>query len=167
MRPPLSARRITNPRFGAPHPIARRGAVLAEAALVLPLCLLFILGIFEYARYVMFLQVFNNAAREGARYAVTHLDPVTIDGTTYGNATSDVTTTINRFLAGQQLNSQQIQIYRANSLGNNLGTWTDAQPGESVCVLITGNFRLITPSMLYAPASLPVRAQAVMRVESY
>jgi Flp pilus assembly protein TadG len=138
-----------------------------EAALVLPICLIFILGIFEYARYVMFLQLFSNAAREGVRYAVTHLDPVTIQNVTYGNSTSDVTNVINQYLAGQQLASQQIQLYESDSLGNNLGPWQNAQAGDCLCVRITGNYPLISPKLVYASATLPIQAQAVMRVESY
>ena len=70
---------------------SRTAAVTVETALVLPIALLFILGIFEYGRYLMTMQLMNNAAREGVRYAVTHLQPVTLGATTYGNATSDVT----------------------------------------------------------------------------
>ena len=36
-----------------------------EAALVLPLVFLFLLGIMEYARFLMFEHVFNNAVRAG------------------------------------------------------------------------------------------------------
>jgi Flp pilus assembly protein TadG len=144
----------------------RRGAVLMEAALVLPFCLMFILGLFEYARYVMFLQILNNAAREGARYAVMHVNAVTIDGTTYGNATSDVTTIVSQVLAGQQLTSQTTQVYLSDSLGNNTGTWQNAQTGESVSVQITGNYKLVTPSLLYAGSTFPVTTRTTMRVES-
>ncbi len=45
---------------------ARRGTAAVEAALVLPMTLLFLLGIIEYGRYVMTLQVVTNAARSGA-----------------------------------------------------------------------------------------------------
>ena len=69
----------------------RRGSLTVEMAMVLPLVLAFILAIFEYGRYIFTVQLFNNAAREGTRYAVAHLQPVTLGGVTYGNATSDVT----------------------------------------------------------------------------
>ncbi len=51
---------------------ARRGSTLTEAALVLPLFLMFLFGVFEYGRYILVLQVSTNAAREGARWAVVH-----------------------------------------------------------------------------------------------
>jgi Flp pilus assembly protein TadG len=143
----------------------RRGATAIEAALVLPVVILFLFGILEYGRYLMFLQVFTNAAREGAHYALAHTDPITISGTTSGNATSDVTNVVNKALAGQQLVSQNVQVYASDSLGNNLGTWTSGQAGQSVCVRISGNYPVILPNLLHIASSIPVVAQAVMRSE--
>jgi Flp pilus assembly protein TadG len=143
----------------------RRGASAIEAALVLPVVVLFLFGILEYGRYLMFLQVFTNAAREGVHYALAHTDPITIAGTTSGNATSDVTNAVNNALAGQQLTGQNVQVYASDSLGNNLGTWTSGQAGQSVCVRITGNYPVILPRLLHLANSIPVVAQAVMRSE--
>jgi Flp pilus assembly protein TadG len=143
----------------------RRGATTVEAALVLPMVVLFLFGIFEYGRYLMFMQVFTNAAREGAHYALAHTDPITIAGTTSGNANSDVTDAVNKALAGTQLTSQNVQVYASDSLGNNLGNWTSGQAGQSVCVRITGNYPVILPSLLHLASSIPVVAQAVMRSE--
>ena len=50
----------------------RAGQTLVEAALVLPVVLLFLLGIMEYGRFLMFEHVFNNAVRAGAVYAAKH-----------------------------------------------------------------------------------------------
>ena len=146
--------------------LRRRGATAVEAALVLPMVLIFLFGILEYGRYVMTLQVMTNAAREGAHYALTHTQPITIAGTTYGNATSDVTNIINKGLAGQSLTSQSVQIYCSDSIGTNLGSWTATQVGQCVCVRITGNYRVLMANMLYLPANIPVVAQSVMRSES-
>src|SRR5829696_6829606 len=60
------------------HKARRRGATVVEAAFVLPIMLLLLFGAFEYCRFIFLLQVCENAAREGARYAVTR----TADGTT-------------------------------------------------------------------------------------
>src|SRR5438045_2129443 len=118
-----------------------RGAATVEMALVLPIVLLFMFGIFEYGRYFMTMQLFNNAAREGARYAIAHLQPVTIGSTTYGNATSDVTTVVTGMTAGVTLNSQSINVYASDAQGNNLGTWTSAIAGQSVTVESPGTFQ--------------------------
>ena len=52
----------------------RRGQTLVEAALVLPILLLFFFGIFEFGRILMVKQVISNAAREAARAAAINLD---------------------------------------------------------------------------------------------
>jgi len=50
----------------------RRGQALVEFALVVPLLFLLFLGIVETGRLVFYLHTLNNAAREGARYAIVH-----------------------------------------------------------------------------------------------
>lgn len=143
----------------------RRGVAVMEAALVLPVVLMFLLGILEYGRYVMTLQVLTNAAREGAHYALAHTEPVTLQGTTYGNATADVQTVVNNACAGQKLTGQTVQVYESDALGNNLGVWTNASAGESICVRISGTYVFLIPRLLRLPNSYAVSAQAVMRSE--
>jgi Flp pilus assembly protein TadG len=145
---------------------SRRGAAVVEAALVLPIVITFLFGILEYGRYVMTLQMVTNAAREGANYALSHTQPVTIAGVTTGNATTDVTNVINTAMAGRSLYGQVTQVYTSDSLGNNLGAWTNAQDGQSVCVRITGSYPVLLGRMIALPASIPVVAQVVMRSES-
>ena len=160
----LSSRTKCRPRDAACG--GRRGSVTVEMALVLPLVLAFILGVFEYGRYIFTVQLFNNAAREGARYAVAHLQPVTLGGTTYGNATSDVTGHVTGVTAGIALAGQNIQVIASDDLGNNLGTWTSAQPGQCVTVRITGNYRVAVMAFLCLPSTIPVTAQSTMDVEA-
>ncbi len=50
---------------------SRRAAAAVEMALVLPLFLAIVFGIVEFGRALMVNQVLVNAAREGARHAVT------------------------------------------------------------------------------------------------
>ena len=144
----------------------RRGAVTVEAALVLPICLVFLFGIFEYGRYVMFVQILTNASREAARYAVTHVDPVVIGSTTYGDALTDVEAVLAKSLAGQQLKNQTVQIFCSDSAGNNLGSWTTVQPGQHLCVRISGEYSVIMRTLLCMPSSMNVQVQAVVRSEA-
>jgi Flp pilus assembly protein TadG len=148
-----------------PRRVHRRGGAIVETALVLPLILLFIFGIMEYGRYILCAQVVINAAREGCRYAVTHTQPVTIGGTTTGNATSDVTNQVSKFLAGQQLSNQSVQVYQSDSKGTNLGTWNGATPGQYVAVQITGTFQITVPNLLAFPGGVPVQSTVVMICE--
>jgi len=53
------------------HP-STLGQAITEFALVAPFFLLLLYGIIEFGRYVYTVQVLNNAAREGTRYAIVH-----------------------------------------------------------------------------------------------
>jgi Flp pilus assembly protein TadG len=147
------------------HP-CRRGAATVETALVLPIVLLFLFGIFEYGRYFMTMQLLNNAAREGARYAIAHLQPVTIGNTTYGSATSDVTNIVTGMTAGVTLNNQNINVYASDAQGNNLGSWNSATAGQSVTVEITGNFQFMTAAFLSLPGTISVDIKSAMDAEA-
>src|SRR5204863_5230160 len=107
------------------QPSARRGATAVETAAVISVALLFIFGIVEYARLVYFFHVADNAAREGARYAVVH----TGDGT----STAQVQAVVTAAMSGQQasLNSGTfvVSVYSADpSTGTAIAnaSWTDA-----------------------------------------
>ncbi len=143
----------------------RQGAAAVETALVLPLALLFMFGIMEYGRFVMTQQVLTNAAREGCRYAITHVNPVTLNGVTYNSGTSTVTTIINNISPGVQLSGQTVNIFASDALGNNLGAWTSAVEGQFICVQITGNYIPILSTYLHMPASISFKTQSVMIVE--
>ncbi len=143
----------------------RCGAAAVETAMVLPIALLFLFGIMEYGRFVMTEQVLTNAVREGCRYAVTHVNSVTLGGVTYGAATSNVTTIISNVSPGVQLSGQTVQVFASDSLGNNVGAWNSAVEGQSICVQITGNYVPLLAKYLYLPTSIPVKVQSVMRVE--
>ena len=49
-----------------------RGQALAEFAIVAPLLFLLILATIEAGRFIFHYELVNNAAREGARYAIVH-----------------------------------------------------------------------------------------------
>jgi Flp pilus assembly protein TadG len=145
----------------------RRGSTLVQTAITLPMMLLLLFGILEYSRYVMLLQVMNNAAREGCRYAVMHTNPIVINAVTYGNANSDVTNLVSNCLAGQALSGQAVSVYGSDALGNNNGvTWQNTQSGQWITVKITGNFVSILPGFLHMASNVPITAESVMRSES-
>src|SRR5687767_3509461 len=64
------------------RPNRRRAAAAVEFAVVVPVLLLFLLGIIEYGRLLMVAQITTNASREGARYAV-QADTTAADVDTY------------------------------------------------------------------------------------
>ena len=50
----------------------RRGQALVEFAMIAPLFFILLLSIVEFGRAIFYVQILNNAAREGARYAIVH-----------------------------------------------------------------------------------------------
>lgn len=143
----------------------RRGATAVEGALLLPIVIMFLLGILEYGRYVMTIQILTNASREGAHYALAHTEPVTLQGVTYGNSDTDVVNNVNRYLGGQRLTGQTVSVFKSDSLGTNQGPWINASAGEMICVRISGTYNFLVPQLLRLPSSRTLSVQSVMRSE--
>jgi Flp pilus assembly protein TadG len=135
---------------------ARRGTTIVEFAIVISACLMFMLGVFEYGRFIMIRQLMDNAAREGARQAVT--------GTTT-LATSDIQATVTNFLAGQPLSNVNIQVYLADSAGNNIGSWNSASFGQPIAVQVTASYAPILPGLGFLQNPDSLSAKAVMRAD--
>lgn len=149
------------------EPSARRhGATAVETAVVISVALLFIFGIVEYARLVHFFHVADNAAREGARYAVVH----TGDRTT----TAQVQAVVTAAMSGQQgsLNSGTftINVYNADpttGLAIPSTAWTDAPFGGSVGVEVTGTYKFILPTFLrFSGPTIPIKVRSLMTSEA-
>jgi len=136
----------------------RSGAALVEAAIVLPVFLLFLFGIFEYSRFIMVRNLADHAVREGAREAVVH---------TYDKTTAQIVQLVRDRMGGQSAQIKaQVRVFRSNSSGANLGDWTNASFGEWVMVELTGTFRPALPSIFGMGSTIPITAQAMMRSEA-
>jgi Flp pilus assembly protein TadG len=76
----------------------RRGQALVEFVLVAPIFFLILFAIIDFGRYVYYVQTINNAAREGARYAIVHgYDSIAPSGPGDDAA---VKSTVRRYLIG-------------------------------------------------------------------
>jgi Flp pilus assembly protein TadG len=136
----------------------RRGAVVVEVAAVLPLCLVLLLSTFDFGRLVMTQNLLNNAARAGARLAVTNTTTL---------ATSDIQNCVTQCMAGQSLVNMSISVYQVNpSNGANLGTWTNTPLGGYIAVEIDGNFQPVLPGLSLIPSPLPTTVKAMMLCEA-
>lgn len=144
----------------------RRAASLVEFAFVVPVLLLILMGILEYGRFLFTLQLVNNAAREGARYAVVN---------TNTDTTAGVQTYVDNYLAGQGGSqyvgysaSSNITVYKADpTTGANSGTaWTNANWGDSIGVTITGTYQPILPGLLKMSGTITVTGTCLMTVEA-
>lgn len=89
----------------------RRGTATVELALVLPVFLMLVLGIIEFGRGLMVINLVTNAAREGARMAV-------IDGTTNSDVTTAVNTFITQALGQSAANATSTTITVTAATGN-------------------------------------------------
>lgn len=135
----------------------RRAATLVEMGIVLSICLLFLFGIYEYGRLVMVHQLMQNAAREGARQAVTGTATL---------ATSDIQNTVTNYLAGVPVQNLHVTVYKVDpATGTSLGAWTSAQFGDGIAVQVTLDYQPVLAPVL-GSHSFSLSATSVMRSEA-
>jgi Flp pilus assembly protein TadG len=124
---------------------------------ILPVALLFLLGIYEYGRFVMMRQLLATATREGARFAVVH---------TRDKTTSDVQDVVDQRLGGQGVQLQgyakstSIQVFVVDpATGNPIDTngnvttvnnapFNNAGFGQAIAVQITGSYQPVLPFLV-------------------
>jgi Flp pilus assembly protein TadG len=171
----------------------RRGAAAVEAAFVLGVFMLLFIGLVEYCRFLWVCQICENAAREGARYAIANQG----DATTV-NVQNRVWTPLGG-VGGQMRNhsnisnpfqmnttsTSDIRVYRSDSNGNpqgiNLSTgvttsytpdtwyqadWTQANFGDYIAVQIIGQYQPIMGKLLFMPDTINLKFTSVMRCEA-
>ncbi len=143
----------------------RPGIALVETAIVISMALLLLFGIFEYSRFLFTLQLFHNAAREGARMAIANTDDMT---------TANITTVIQQSLANQNAGMPSFSIAISGlalrdrtdangtvTRGTIITDWTQAAPTDGVVVTVSGTFVPALPTFLSMP-NIPIIAQSVM-----
>jgi Flp pilus assembly protein TadG len=127
-------------------------------AIVIGACLLFLLAIFEYGRFVMIKQLAENAAREGARQAVANSGSQT---------TAQIQATVQNALVGQTLQNLDVDVYLTDpSTGANLGDWTTADFGQAIAVQLTATYYPILPTFGFLRNGVNIKATCVMRSEA-
>jgi Flp pilus assembly protein TadG len=174
----------------------RRGVTVVEMAFVLGIALLLLFGIIEYARFVFFLHVAQNAAREGARFAVVRsgLVQVPADVNVVKGSMTDLAThvagtpkwatgstirgVVNTSMKNQQgqllTGTYNVDAYAADAVSGNPinGTvasspWSEVPFGGTVSVKITGTYRWYAASLLHiTQADMPVTVRAYMSSEA-
>ncbi|HZK18677.1 MAG TPA: TadE/TadG family type IV pilus assembly protein [Clostridia bacterium] len=123
----------------------QRGQSLVEFALVLPLLIILLMGIFEFGRIFSSYVMITNAAREGARNVVVGRDD-------------------------SQVSADILNMAGALDVGNvtvviNPGGESRVR-GSSVTVEVAGELEIITPVIgKFMPNPFPVMAVSTMRME--
>lgn len=145
----------------------RSGASLVEFAFVAPIFFLIMFGVFEYARFLFTVQLMNNAAREGARYAVVNL----------AETDATVKAYVDKYLVGQGANqlvgynsTSNISVYQVNpttgaTIPATTATWQSATWGTAVGVSVSGTYRPLLPGLLKLTGSMTLTASSVVTVE--
>ena len=102
----------------------RRGMTTVETALVLVVFCMLMFGVFEYCRFLYMLHLTNNAARDGARYAVVNLSkPTTFDKTDFTDGSGTVYPSIQKYTTARmsgsdrQLGNYAVAVYPVDPVG--------------------------------------------------
>jgi Flp pilus assembly protein TadG len=140
-----------------PNKVRRRGATLVEYTIVIGAVLMLFLAIFEYGRFVMMRHLLDNAAREGARLAVSGTNTKT---------TTDIQNQVATYLAGQPFGGLNTQVFLADAGGNNIGAWTNAAFGQRIGVQIDCTYTPMLPGLHFLANPVTLRSRAVMRSEA-
>ena len=147
-----------------PDPPRRRrgGTTLPETALVLSAFLLFLMGIFEYSRFIMLLHVGTNAARSGARYASVNVsNPSDFDTVAY-NGKMSVHDFVKAEMGGayDMIDSRSLSVFPCDNAQlyanppvivtkGGSPAWNQATFTERIAVRINGNFKPILPGFIF------------------
>ena len=132
------------------HKRKRRGQALVEAAMVLPVIILFLFGILEYGRYFMMVHECENAVNLGVNYAAKHTSPIVISGgDRQHNLTSAVSpSVVSAAIGSVQLSNPTTTVFMSDSAGNNSGAHgLNAGNGSYVCVQLSGTYNFAITSL--------------------
>jgi hypothetical protein len=125
---------------------------LTEFALVFPVFLLVLYGVIEFGRYVYTVQVLNNAAREGARYAIVHgaesfcpSGPMPGGATNWCDPNGDKVTKVVRDFAVGVVDTVSFPSQSCASPPDNPCWTTTNQRGDTVTVVARTTFTTFLP----------------------
>lgn len=136
------------------NPDRREGAAAVETALVLPLFFLVVFGVIEFGRAFMVAQLLTNAAREGARAAITA-----------GSTNTDVTNTV-KGLVHDYTGVATSKVNVTISVNDSSGAQLAAASRKDMCeVLVTLPMSDCTFIPLKFLTGITLKGQAAMQHE--
>jgi Flp pilus assembly protein TadG len=143
----------------------RLASALVETAAVAGVFMLVLLGITEYCRFLFFLQLSENACREGCRFAVVN---TTTD--TDGDFSQDVADVVNQYMnnMGSKMRNFTVTVSQADGSGNIItGAASQSTPfGGYIVVQINYDYDTIAPSLMFLNKTLHVTTKAYMCSEA-
>jgi Flp pilus assembly protein TadG len=140
--------------------LVRTGATAVETAAVVVVFLMLLFGILEYCRLLYVQQVVQNAAREGARYAIVNSYNATV--------VTDTQAKVLGYMGGldKTMASYSCQVYAADVNGNNIGSPQNQPFGAYICADVSLNYSPIVPSLLFMNKTLTIRSKCCMGSEA-
>jgi Flp pilus assembly protein TadG len=130
----------------------------AEAAFVVPILILLILGIMDSARYLMMRQLLDNAVREGARTAAV---------STASATTADIQAVVTNQLSAGTFSDLTVEVYKADpTTGTSTGAWTAAGLGDCIGVSATTTFVPTVPGFGLLRESISLTATCAVYSEA-
>jgi len=137
----------------------RHGATAVEMAAVIAVFVLLLFGILEYCLVLYVTNVVENAAREGSRYAVVHVNDTTV--------VADAQNVVKAFMGGldTKMGGYTCNVYKSNTTGTNIGSAQATQFGELVCVEVSVVYVPITP-LLDKLKSFTIQTKCAMGSEA-
>jgi Flp pilus assembly protein TadG len=146
----------------------RSGHTIVETAFVLMIALMMTLAIYDYGRYFMLAQMVNEAAREGARQAVS---------TTNTQNTAAIQATVMTYLfnmgltnaSGKAFSASDVvvqQVNPATGQPTSDSNWYDAAFGSSIMVQVNARFTPLFPTFGFMPSTVTIQGISVMSSEA-
>jgi len=137
---------------------SERGATTAEFALILPVLLLFVMGLMEGSRVLNVWMVLTNETREAARYGIAGVRDATSTGAVSPTLVSDVTSYAQSSI-GQMLDTTPLTVTVPAPA-------TDAS-GFPISLTVTASYQvtIVVPLVSDVLGTVPVSATSTMRAE--
>jgi len=130
-----------------------RGQALVEFAFVAPMFFLLLFAIIDFGRYVYYVQILNNAAREGARYAIVH-GSKGLPHTGPGPNDPTITAVVRNYAVGVIGSGTYVIGSTWNKENGPMdGTGTNAR-GQRVRVSVTYDFHSLIPIVPIPPITI-------------
>ena len=137
----------------------REAATAVELAAVLIIFVMLMFGMLEYCRLCFTMNVVENAAREGARYAVVNANDATV--------VSDTQAYVLSLMDGLNVEDAPYSctLYQADATGNNIGSAAGVQFGQYICCDVSVTYVPVTPGLLFMK-TITLRSKCSMMSEA-
>ena len=136
------------------------GQAMVEFAIVAPIFFLMLFAIIDFGRYVYYVQVLNNAAREGARYAIVHgsnsfpsSGPPPAGMTSSDPSGANVVAVVRNYATGVIGDSTVLQIQPSWLQSTGAPGGTNARE-QQVLVTVTYQFHSVIPVVPIPPVTI-------------